>query len=591
METTQAPLGSTPLQSELRQKLAEIGTRDLLDTRIAEYLIEDRGYPEEQILSMISSELGPENTMREIFTRHGMFSEIEYVELLAALHDMETVYLSEANVESDLALGVLSSEQAADWKVLPYSRDDLGRLLVAIADPDPATRDLLIQALPRETIIFQLALPSEIGTWIQKVYDPDASGALAELLEETEGEQGRSFVVREAALDSRIIRIVDEIIDRAQASRASDIHIEPGESITNIRFRVDGVLRKVSEVPLHDTPRVVARIKTMAQMRVDEHRLPQDGRATTRVGTDREQLDLRVVSAPTIYGEQISMRILDPNKAMLSLEELGMTARNLHNYRTAIAKPHGVCLVTGPTGSGKSTTLYSSLTEVVTPQKKLISIEDPVEYRLDGITQMDVSGGLEMFNFATALRSILRSDPDIIMVGEIRDRETAQIAIDAALTGHFLYSTLHTNSALGSVVRLDRIGVDRFLAAEAIEVLVAQRLIRRLCSCKLPQTLDEALLGSLGAPEWALQEPGKTVYRVNPQGCEQCSGQGFYGRTGVHEVLPFSDDMRGAIVAGYPIEELEKIARSEGILSLREDAFFKMWSGDTSIEEMARVVR
>jgi type II secretory ATPase GspE/PulE/Tfp pilus assembly ATPase PilB-like protein len=328
----------------------------------------------------------------------------------------------------------------------------------------------------------------------------------------------------------------------------------------------------------------------MAQMRVDEHRLPQDGRATTRIGSERKPLDLRVVSAPTIYGEQISMRILDPNQAMLSLEELGMTARNLENYRRAISKPHGVCLVTGPTGSGKSTTLYSSLTEVVTPQKKLISIEDPVEYRLQGITQMDVSGRVEEFNFASALRSILRSDPDIIMVGEIRDRETAQISIDAALTGHFLYSTLHTNSALGSVVRLDRIGVDRFLTAEAIEVVVAQRLIRKLCNCKLPQVLDEALLISLEAPEWA-RVPGRTVYRLNPQGCERCAGQGFLGRTGIHEVLPFSEDIRGAIVSGYPVEELELIARREGILSLREDAFYKMWNGETSIEEMARVVR
>lgn len=573
--------------SDIRSRLAEIGTRDLMDIRVAEHLLE-RGYSPEQVLEIVRREWSPDRTLRDIFARYSMITDEEYLELLGALHDMETVLLGDDNVEMEMAQSLLSPDQAAEWKTLPYSRDDFGNLLVAVADPDPGARDSLVRALPRETIRFRLAPASNLGAWIQKVYDPEATGALRELLDD-EGDTERSFIVRETTLDSRIIRLVNELIERAQKARASDIHIEPGENETLVRFRVDGLLRRVSEVPLRDTPQIVARIKTMAQMRVDEHRLPQDGRATVRI--DGQPLDLRVVSAPTIYGEQVSMRILDPNQAMLSLEDLGMSAQNLENYTRSISRPHGVCLVTGPTGSGKSTTLYSSLSRVVSPDKKLISIEDPVEYRLPGITQMDVSAPIEELNFASALRSILRSDPDVIMVGEIRDRETAQIAIDAALTGHFLYSTLHTNSALGTVVRLDRMGVDRFLVAEAIEVLVAQRLIRTLCSCKVPRLLDEAAMRTLRAPLWALQQGSQTVYGPSPQGCEKCAGQGFRGRTGVHEVLPFSEEMRLAIIRGAQADELEAQARSEGIASLRDDAFYKMWTGQTSVEEMNRVVQ
>lgn len=574
---------------DVRRALQGAGISDLVEIRLVEYLVQDRGYTVEQVIPFLKQETAGGLGVAEVLQRNAMITDHEILEITASLYNMEPVTLSQADVEEEMARHLLTPEQAAEWKALPFSRDDLGRLLVAISDPAVEKRDGIQQALPRETIVFCLGSPDEVSTWIERVYDPSASGALSTLLQSGEGEEGERFVVREAALESRIVRIVDQIIEQARESRASDVHIRPGETQTDIRFRIDGILRTVSQLSTSDTARVMARIKTMAQMRVDEQRAPQDGRATTRTGPGREQLDLRINTFPTIYGEQASIRLLDPAQTMLSLEQLGMSQQNLQAYMGAIVKPHGICLVTGPTGSGKSTTLYASLNRVSDPTRNLISIEDPVEYRLQGITQIDVAQNSERMNFASALRSILRADPDIIMVGEIRDQETAQIAIDAALTGHFLYSTLHTNSALGTIIRLGRIGVDRFLIAEALEVVVSQRLIRRLCQCKIAQTLDLANMPGMQVPAWALSGGNPTVYAQNPNGCPACSGQGYLGRTGIYEVLPMTSELRAAIIGGSSQEELERLIRSQGVIPLREDAMQKVLAGETSIEEMNRV--
>lgn len=581
---------SSPVPSGVRDALQKEGYKDLLLIRIVEFLVEDKGYKLEDLLPIAAG--ATDGNAGDIFVSRQLLAPSERLRIEAELSNMQPVQLASVEVEGEMARSLIRSEQAVEWNALPYSRDDIGRLIVALGDTDPRVRDEISQALPRETILFHLADRDEVATWVQRVFDPSAAGALQKLGEAGEATE-RQFIVREEALDSRIIRLVDAIIDQAREARASDIHIEPRDGQTWVRFRIDGVMRFAMDISPADTPSISARIKTMAQMRVDEHRMPQDGRATTRTGPKGVPLDLRVVTAPTIYGESIAIRLLDPAQAILSLEQLGMSETNLQRYLKGISAPHGICLVTGPTGSGKSTTLYSSLNRVITDEKKLISIEDPVEYRLGGITQIDVSGdtrsGEQKLDFALALRAILRADPDIIMVGEIRDLETAQIAVDAALTGHFLYSTLHTNSALASVVRLGQIGVDRFLLAEGLEVIVAQRLIRRLCSCRVPQQIDETTLQALQAPSWALGELQKTIYAANPQGCASCGGQGYFGRIGVHEVVLMNDDLRQAIMAGAPIEELESIARKAGMAGLREDALQKAWTGITSLEEVGRV--
>lgn len=293
------------------------------------------------------------------------------------------------------------------------------------------------------------------------------------------------------------------------------------------------------------------------------------------------------------------MRLLDPAQAMLPLEELGMSPANLERYLRCISRPHGVALITGPTGSGKSTTLYSSLQRIITTEHKVVSIEDPVEYRLEGMTQIDVSSGrlvsdgVSKMTFANALRAILRSDPDIIMVGEIRDSETAAISVNAAMTGHFLFSTLHTNDALSAVIRMSKLKVEPFLIAETVEVIVAQRLVRRLCpTCKEPFQADTQLLQAASAPnqavEWTTQHGARTMYK--PVGCAECSGSGYRGRVGVHEVIEMTPELRRAVILGETQEDLEKIARSQGMASLHEDTFIRAWEGLTSLEEVARVV-
>jgi type II secretory ATPase GspE/PulE/Tfp pilus assembly ATPase PilB-like protein len=466
--------------------------------------------------------------------------------------------------------------------------------MVAISNPeDQAARDNLQRALPREHILYRFALPAELTIALDRVYRDASSSAgvnasIAAVAREVRFEE--RIVVRDT--DGSIIQLVDSIIQKAAKEDASDIHIEPREHHTDVRFRIDGILR-VSMRPIPSGPittRMVARIKTLADLKPDERRLPQDGRITITVGANK-QMELRVVTVPTIYGEQVTMRLLDKDRAMLSLEALGMTPNNLVRYEAAIQQPHGCCIITGPTGSGKSTTLYSSAMRVVDSERKFISIEDPVEYRLPGITQIDVSRqGDRALDFAGALKAILRSDPDIIMVGEIRDQETAITAMEASLTGHFLYSTLHTRDALEAITRLGRLKIEPFLVAEAVAVLVAQRLVRCLCpACRVPYIATPDFLHGVGAPTWA-QGQELQLYKASPEGCPACNELGYRGRTGVHEVVTMTEELKQLITVGTSQEELVRFVRSQDMHSLRDDAFIKVAGGITSMEELARVV-
>ena len=395
--------------------------------------------------------------------------------------------------------------------------------------------------------------------------------------------------------DAPILRLLDAVIVQGLETGSSDIHLEPGRELNRVRYRIDGVLQQAQRIPMERHAALVSCVKLMAGMDIAERRKPQDGRA--QVTHDGQTIDLRVSSMPTVLGEKIVIRVLDSEANLLRLEEMGFTKTNLDLYRSMFQSSYGLVLITGPTGSGKTTTLYATLQELNVPERNIITIEDPVEYRMEGINQVAVNTKIGM-TFASGLRSILRQDPNIIMIGEIRDRETAEISIQAALTGHLVFSTLHTNTAAGAITRLLDMGIEPFLAASALRGIVAQRLIRKLCSaCKQEYVVDKS------AWEWNLLQDvactGKaekgtrdrfTLFRQS--GCEGCRQSGYKGRIAVHEVLPVSAVLKEKIISHASEKELWGAAKAEftGLVSLEEDGMHKVKEGLTSMQELLRVL-
>jgi type IV pilus assembly protein PilB len=381
--------------------------------------------------------------------------------------------------------------------------------------------------------------------------------------------------------DASVIQLVHRVIKEAVERGASDIHYEPQEEEMRVRYRIDGVLQEAATVPVSAIPAVISRIKILSDLDIAERRIPQDGRISLDV--DGKPIDLRVATLPSSYGEKVVMRILDQSKVMIQLEQLGMLPQALERFTKAFGQAHGAVLVTGPTGSGKSTSLYGALNQLNTVEKHIITIEDPVEYQLQGITQVQVNNKAGL-TFASGLRSMMRADPDIIMVGEIRDRETAQIAIEAALTGHLVLSTLHTNDAPGAVTRLIEMGVEPFLVGSAVDCVVAQRLARLLCEeCKRRTTITSEVMRANGF------NVGLDLEAYEPVGCARCGGSGYKGRIGLYEVMWVSDAIRSLAVSREPAETIMHAAVHEGMMRLREDGLEKVRRGLTSIAEIARV--
>ncbi|CAH0151776.1 Type II secretion system protein E [Microbacterium sp. Bi121] len=384
-------------------------------------------------------------------------------------------------------------------------------------------------------------------------------------------------------IDAPVVRFVNLLITQAINDRASDIHIEPGEHRLTVRFRIDGVLHEMQRADRSIQDGVISRLKIMSSIDIAEKRVPQDGRIS--VLHEGRSVDLRVATLPTVWGEKIVMRILDNSGQSMSMDDLLFLRRNEHRFREAITRPHGMVLVTGPTGSGKSTTLYTALRTVSNPRVNVITVEDPVEYRIPDINQVQVNPRAGL-TFASALRAILRSDPDVVLVGEIRDRETATISIEAALTGHLVLSTLHTNDAPSALTRLVEIGTEPFLVATALSAVVAQRLARRLCTrCRQPIEDDRAMLDAVGMPAELINHA--TVYRA--VGCSACSNTGYRGRVGLHEVMTLTDEIEQALVAHGTGSELRQIALKQGMVPLRDDGWAKVADGITTIEEILRV--
>jgi type IV pilus assembly protein PilB len=477
------------------------------------------------------------------------------------------------------ALNSISAQAARRLSAAPIGFDDSGHLMVAMSDPSNvlALDDLKLMAGHEVRPV--VASPEDIQGLIGRMSRLD--DAVAAAVSEDEEEVADVTEIRESADDAPVIKLVNSIIAQAVEEGASDIHFEPAGRDMRVRFRVDGVLRESTEIPRRMVAGVVSRVKIMADLDIAEKRMPQDGRVSMIV--EGHAIDTRVVSMPRVDGEGIVMRILDKSQALIGLENLGMSEASEALFEDAFRRAYGAVLATGPTGSGKSTTLYAALNEINEPQRNIITIEDPVEYQIGGINQLQVNAKAGL-TFASGLRAMLRADPDVIMVGEIRDGETAKIAIESALTGHLVLSTLHTNDAPSAITRLTEMGIEPFLSASAIIAVVAQRLVRQLCTyCKRRTMLSVSSLEKAGF------NVAFDLEAYEPVGCGRCGNSGYKGRTGLYEVMVVSDEIRDLTVERASAEDIRKVAVAQGMRPLRSDGFEKVKNGITSIAEVARV--
>lgn len=499
---------------------------------------------------------------------------------IAERYGLDHVDLNSFHIDMGAA-NMLSVSAARRYQAVPVGYHDKDTLLVAIADPANVLALDDIQMITGLRCRMAVAAPDDIEALIKQINSLET--AVTEAVDEDDGESelGEVTELHESADDAPVIKLVYSILGQAAMEGASDIHFEPGEDEMRVRFRVDGVLYEAAKVPKRMVAGVISRVKIMSELDIAEKRIPQDGRVSVNV--DGRQVDLRLTTLPTQRGEGATIRILDKEQALRTLDDLGMVGTGRESFETAVARSHGAVLVTGPTGSGKSTSLYAALAKLNQVSKKIITIEDPVEYRIEGINQMGVNRKAGL-TFAAGLRSMLRADPDIIMVGEIRDAETARIAIESALTGHMVLSTLHTNDAPGTITRLAKMGIESFLTASALDCVVAQRLARKLCThCKQRTMIPQSSLLEAGF------RVGADLEAYEPIGCARCNNTGFKGRIGIFSVMNMTERIKDLTITGAPEAEITAAAREEGMLTLREDGLTKVRAGVTSIAELARV--
>ncbi len=491
------------------------------------------------------------------------------------LHHIDlTIYKTDVS-----ALNSITPQAARRLNAVPVGTDENEQLLVAMSDPSNVLALDDLKLMTGNEVVPVVASPDDIAGLIGRMsrYD-DAVAAAIDMGEE---ELAEVSDIRESADDAPVIKLVNSIIGQAVEEGASDIHFEPEGREMRVRFRVDGILRETTQIPRRMIAGVISRVKIMADLDIAEKRVPQDGRVSLTV--EKHAIDTRVVTMPRVDGEGIVMRILDKSQALIGLDLLGMAEGSEAIFEEAFRRSYGAVLVTGPTGSGKSTTLYAALNEINQPSRNIITIEDPVEYQLPGVNQLQVNlkAGL---TFAGGLRAMLRADPDVIMVGEIRDGETAKIAIESALTGHLVLSTLHTNDAPSAITRLTEMNIEPFLSASAIICVVAQRLVRQLCTyCKSRTMLSVSSLEAAGF------NVAFDLEAYEPIGCSRCGGTGYKGRTGLYEVMAISDEIRDLTIERSSSEEIRKVAVAQGMRPLRADGFEKVKNGVTSIAEVARV--
>jgi type IV pilus assembly protein PilB len=512
---------------------------------------------------------------------------------LAAKHNLPVVDIVENGVSPDAAeqipLHVLERIRA-----IPYAIEG-DKLLIAIADPQNVHAIDELRLATRYQLELAVAAPEDIEGEIRRlVRAAEAFGARAVLddeeeLEEVPEDEEDDLEADDGISDAPLVRLVNSLVFQAAEDGASDMHFEPQKDGIVVRFRIDGVMHEIQRIPKRMVAGVTTRLKVLAKLDIAERRKPQDGRISLNARTAGRTLDIRVATLPTVDGEKVTMRLLDKSKKAPTLEELGLPEEMRGKLGEIIRRPTGALLVTGPTGSGKSTSLYAALAEINRPEINIVTIEDPVEYRLPGINQMQINIKAG-FTFASALRSILRSDPDVVMVGEIRDAETAKISIEAALTGHLVLSTMHTNDAPGAITRLNEMGVEPFLTGSAVTAVLAQRLARKLCAhcCEMYNPSSDELLRNRVSPEVMAASDGMAFYRK--KGCPRCGQTGYKGRIGIYQLLVMSEEIEALAVRRANREELESKATEQGMRSLWDDGLAKVVSGVTSLEELGRVL-
>ncbi|GEL93474.1 GspE/PulE family protein [Cellulomonas composti] len=554
--------------------------------QLGEILLEEGLVTEAQLLAALDETMTEGGSLGRTLVELGILSENQLVQALAAQVGMQYIDLDEFQVDR-AALAMVPAALCRRYTVLPVAIQN-GAILLATADPGNVMAVDDVRTVSGMAVIPVIATYDNVLRAIDRFVRADGemenlTSAFEDALPEPEADLSKMGDIADD--DAPIVRFVNLLVTQAITDRASDIHIEPTEHDLRVRYRIDGVLHETQRSPKNISSGVISRVKIMSDIDIAERRKPQDGRMS--VMHNGRKIDLRVATLPTVWGEKIVMRILDNSTASLDLRDLSFLEHNYQTYQQSYTKPYGMILVTGPTGSGKSTTLYATLNAVSKPEINVITVEDPVEYRLAGINQVQVNPKAGL-TFASALRSILRSDPDVVLLGEIRDHETAQIAIEAALTGHLVLSTLHTNDAPSAVTRLTEMGIEPFLVGSALDCVVAQRLARKLCEkCKEPYQPSEAEMVAARFP-WVPGERVPELYR--PVGCVTCSKTGYRGRIALHEVMRVTEEIERHAVAHSSSAEIMATALQQGMTGLRDDGWYKVVAGTTSIEEILRVV-
>jgi type IV pilus assembly protein PilB len=573
------------------------------NSQIRDYLLENNILDQETLGPIFAQAEKDHEQLCDLLVQQNIIDDKQCVKIKAGVLGYPFVDLTKENVSGQI-LSMIPEQVAKKSQVVAFEKS--GKTLkVAMLDPENLQ---IIDFLRKKTdleIMPYMTTEDSFRTVI-KQYAKSLKVEFGEIIPEDAiaiATQGEDDDLVKIAEDLPIVRIVDTLLKHAILDGASDIHIEPQEKDVIVRYRVDGILRQAMTLPKNALPGIVARIKVLSNLKLDEHRLPQDGRF--KIEKEDYRISFRVSILPVFDGEKIVMRLLNETSHGLTLEKMGMFGDALEAVHREIQKPNGMILVTGPTGSGKTTTLYTVVDILNSPEVNISTVEDPVEYRMDSINQTQVQAKIGM-TFAAALRALLRQDPDIIMVGEIRDKETLEIAIHAAMTGHLVLSTLHTNSAAGAIPRMVDMGVEPFLIASTTNIVIAQRLVRRLCGeCRQSYKLDVKEVETLGK-NYDLDTIAKTLYRIGglkpgtkwtdielfkANGCSQCSGTGYKGRSGIYEVFEITDAIQKMITQNATSEAMEKKAREDGMVTMVEDGFYKIVQGFTSIEEVMRVTK
>jgi len=579
---------STP-QAQEPVDTSDIANQSLIDILLSEHVITQEQYNTIKIRSDTQN-MSPEQALLSM-----RIVPVEKIaEAKAKLIGVPYVALSSTSF-SPQALSFLPRTVVERFMLIPFYYDDKSKTLsVAMANPiDLDAIEFVRQKTGLNTKTFA-ASPIEIKEAIGMQYKEELVGEVGKAIKETQQLTPKKAVneknIQDEVQEAPIAKITSTILEFAVNSRASDVHIEPLEDRVRVRYRIDGILYDKISLPRNVQDALISRIKILSDMKIDEHRSPQDGRFNFKVG-DKE-VDLRVSVIPTVFGEKIVMRLLRKSGGIPTLQDLGLMGTALKNLETSILKPHGIILVCGPTGSGKTTTLYAVLSRLNTTRVNIVSLEDPVEYQIAGVNQVQVNPGVGL-TFASGLRAFLRQDPNIILVGEIRDKETTDLALQAALTGHLVFSTLHTSNAAGALPRLLDLGAESFLLASTINAIASQRIVRRLCKiCKEPYvpppTLLEEIKKALG-PLYKYNDANVRLYRAH--GCSECGSSGYIGRIGIFEVLPVSEKIAHLILSNPDASEIEKQALVEGMITMKQDGYRKVLEGITTMEEVLRVAQ